>query len=279
MSMQDPWSTAPPPPTGPSWAGGGTPPPGGGPSGTGGGGNQRTIIIAVIAAVVVIAGAVVGIVFGLSGSSKPSAKSTTTTTLRTTTSTSPSTTTGSTSTSLGNQALIDQVPSAFKPDCQASKSSDFIDTSASDQVICQGSSVPDADGIIYLQYPNSQASESYYSGTLLQGNGMTPGQGQCSTLELSGNATNGTYCEVDISDQTNGPTTGHLFVFAGSSFDVGSGVNLNGVCTQGSQGFTVLGWTDDPTNLTALAVSCTNSVTTAKAIEQDYLSTKYDLGT
>lgn len=311
--MQDPWSSTtppppppPPPPAAPTAPGNGAGYPGypggpGGPTGPGGPGGpvgpggpmgpqtpsrsgRKPIIFGAVGAIVVVA-VVVAVV--LAGGSTKKKASTTTLAPTPTTAASPATTATSPTTAASNASLIDSVPSAFRSDCEASSQSDFLDSSASEQVICSGSDVPTAKGIIYLRYSDSSGSEAYYADTLLQANGMSSGQGSCSTLELSGSATNGSYCETDVSDTSGGPTTGHQFVFYGSSFDVGSGNNVSGVCSDssgtsatssGSSGFTVVGWTDDPTDLTAIAVSCTGDVATAKALQNHYLSGDYDLG-
>ena len=248
--MQDPWSPAGPPPP--------PPPAGGGKS------RKPMVVVGAVAAALVVAGGVTGGVLALTGGkAHPTPQSSPTTQPSSTPTTAPS--------------LVDSVPSAFKSDCQALQSKDFWDITVQSQVLCVGASIPNAQGVAYLQYGNSNESENYYSGTLLQSNGMQSGAGACNTLDLSGTATNGSYCETDIQDTQGGPTTGHNFVFYGTSFNLGTGADIANLCQTGSKGFTVVGWTDDPTNLTAVAVSCTSDVATAQSMESDYLHSQYDL--
>lgn len=263
MSMQDPWNPIPPPPPPPP------PPPQGGSS-------RRPLIIGVAAGVVVIV--VIVLVFVLKGNSNPVTVTTTTaTTIPATSTTAP--TPNSTTTTPTPSPLLQAIPSAYQSECTVSPQSEYLDSNAQSQVACQGDNVPNADAIVYVQYKSSSDSEQYYSATLVQGNGIQAGAGQCNTVQLTGKTANGVYCEASVTDAGASSPTGHTFVFQGTSFSLGSGANIASLCSQGgaTQGFTVVGWTDDPTNLTAVAVTCNTQASSASASEKDYASGTYDL--
>ncbi|MDQ6784319.1 MAG: hypothetical protein M3063_12950 [Actinomycetota bacterium] len=247
MSLQDPWSpaTPPPPPSRP---------------------DRRPWIFGAVGAVVLVI-VVVVVVIVATQSSHPA-------------STTTASTGSSTTAAGGSPGLLDAVPSAFRDDCSYSANNNYLDNNATTQVACIGSSVPDAAIVVYGQYDRSTDAESYYSGTLLNGNGMVANAGgKCSALQLTGKAPNGTYCEESVKNAGSSTNTGHTFTFAGTSFSLGSGANVAKFCGQGGakQGFSVVGWTDDPTKLSALAVTCNSQVSSALASEKDYFAGKYDL--
>ncbi len=194
------------------------------------------------------------------------------------------TTTKAPSTTTTPQNLLSQMPKAFASQCTNEGSSDFIDTNETAQTVCAGSNVPDADVLVYEQFDNSADADNYYSSTLLSGNGMQSGQGDCTSATLSGTSTNGTYCETNVT--ANGAAVGNVFLFNGTDFEVGSGVSLSTVlstpppiCTNTNAGFGVVGWTVDAKNLAALAITCSSDVATLQSINKDYLANDYDLGT
>ncbi|MDQ6797973.1 MAG: hypothetical protein M3011_08135 [Actinomycetota bacterium] len=228
------------------------------------------MILAIVGMVVVVIAAVV--VIAVTRPSKKSASPPTTTT-------SVTSTTSAGSTSTGSSALLTAIPPAFQGDCSPSARNNYLDNNATNQVSCHGSSVPHADYVVYGQYNLSSDSESYYNGTLLHANGMqTNDGGKCSALELTGKSTHGTYCEEPIKNAGSTTDTGHTFTFVGTSFSLGSGADIARLCQNGSnQGFTVLGWTDDPTKLTAVAITCTAQLAAARASEMTYFDGQYDL--
>ena len=180
--------------------------------------------------------------------------------------------------------LLTQMPKAFAAQCTNEASSDFLDTNQTAQTVCSGSNVPDADVLIYQQFDTSADADNYYSSTLLSGNGMQSGQGDCTSATLSGTSTNGTYCETNVT--ANGKAVGNVFLFNGTDFQVGSGVSLASVlsspppiCSNTNSGFGVVGWTVDSKNLAALAITCSSDVATLQSINKDYLANDYDLGT
>ncbi|HET9689638.1 MAG TPA: hypothetical protein VFP61_00690 [Acidimicrobiales bacterium] len=175
-----------------------------------------------------------------------------------------------------------EVPASFRADCTASVVADYLDPRAGGQVVCSGASVPDADSVVYLQYPQSQQADDFYSASLLQGNGLAAGVGDCAGLGLTVNAASGSYCENPVTS-TAGEQTGSQFVFQGTNFALGNGNDVADLCAGGDQtrataaAFTVFGWTDDPTDLAAVAVTCSTDNDTVKAIEGDFLAGRYDL--
>lgn len=215
--------------------------------------------------------AIVGAAIGLAACSSGTSSSSSTT--------KPPATTTTTTT---QPKLISVMPSAFAAQCTNQKSSDFIDTNETAQVVCSGSNVPDADVLIYEQFDNAQDADNYYSATLLNANTMQSAQGDCTSATLSGSTPNGTYCETNVT--TNGKPVGNVFLFNGTEFNIGSGVSLASVlsspppiCTNTSVGFGVVGWTVDSSNLAALAITCSNDIGTLQSINKDYLANSFDL--
>ncbi len=260
----------PQPPTEPAYLGGGgqsfndgtVPPSSGGSAGKRNaiiGGSVGAVVLAVILIVVLVS----------SSKPTPNPPPTTPPTSATTATTTPA-------------SLISRMPSAFAAQCTNEASSDFIDTNETAQVVCSGSNVPDADVLIYQQYDTSADADNYYSSTLLSGNRMQSGQGDCTSATLSGTSTNGTYCETNVT--ANGKAVGNVFLFNGTDFQVGSGVSLASVlsspppiCSNTNAGFGVVGWTVDSKNLAALAITCSSDVATLQSINKDYLANDYDL--
>jgi hypothetical protein len=175
------------------------------------------------------------------------------------------------------------MPTKFAGNCVTSTGSEIFDTASSDQVECIGSTVPDADALLYIQYSNSTGSENYYTNTLLSANSMSQNQGTCSTVTLGGSTSSGTYCEESVSFSTSGSsatTQGREFLFVGTKFNLGSNTDVANYCGSAGtgNGFTAFGWTDDSANLTAVALACNQNSTTATAIHSDFVNGTFSLG-
>lgn len=220
--------------------------------------NRRRKILIVAAAVVVLGGAGAGIALGL-GSSKPASSSTTTTT---TTSAPGANTGGAGPTGAGEPSLIGVVPSALSGACSATPAANRVSSQATDEVGCDAEPVSgsSADFIGYVRFASASAASSYFS-SVLDGNSLTSGTGDCGTASLSGTTSNGSYCEGSYSDSDG--NSGQDLAFVGQSFDVGGPAGSTSAFCQsnfpGSSGASVVVWTSPGDDSAGFAVDCTSS--------------------
>jgi hypothetical protein len=153
--------------------------------------------------------------------------------------------------------------------CSEEPSSAYVATGASDEELCDLSNNPNVveDYLLYVGFPTESPATAYYT-SLVTGNGMKTGGGDCSSLTLA-NASDGSsqYCEDTY---TTSSSSGSDFVFTGNAdFDLGNDNPISSLqACSGETTADVLGFTDPTYAAVGVAISCTG--------EQEYSSLNSD---
>ena len=235
--------------------------------------NRRLTMILVIIAVClgVVGGGAAGVVVALSGH-----KANTTTTTLSRGGTQP--TTGGTGSS---RTLIADAPSALSGTCQETPTSDFVTSSVTDEIACDTEAVSgsEADIIGYARFGSGAALDSYFN-SMLSLNGLTGTAGDCTSEQLSGSGTNGTFCEGGYTDSNS--VSGNELMFLGSSFTVGGAQGSSTTFCQAnfpnSSGVSVVAWADHTDDTFGFALDCTASPTTfVDGMQSNLLHAAYEL--
>ncbi|GEM_PF-2334052 len=141
--------------------------------------------------------------------------------------------------------------------CTNEPSSSYVTAGATDEELCDMSANQDVpeDYILYVGFPAETPTTSYFT-SLLGGNGMKAGQGDCSSLSLATAADGSSqYCEGPYTTSGSGGTD---FVFTGNNdFDLGSSTMVSGLdeC-DGSTSIDVVGFTDPSYAAVGVALDC-----------------------
>jgi hypothetical protein len=162
--------------------------------------------------------------------------------------------------------------------CMDEPANAYVASGASDEELCDLTSndnVPE-DYILYVGFPTESPATSYFS-SLLSGNGMQVGQGDCSSLSLA-TATDGSsqYCEDTY---TTSSSSGSDFVFSGNpNFDLGSDNPVSNLdACSGASSVDVLGFTDPTYAAVGVAVACSGNEEDSD-LNSDFTAGDYFLG-
>jgi hypothetical protein len=164
--------------------------------------------------------------------------------------------------------------------CTDEPSSSYVIAGVTDEELCDMSANPnvDEDYIIYVGFPTETPATTYFS-SLLSGNGMTAGQGDCTSTSLAlATAADGSsqYCEGTYTTTSNG--SGTVFVFTGNNdFDLGNSTMVSGLdeCA-GSTSVDVVGFTDPSYAAVGVALDCEGG--NYSALNDNFTSGDYFLG-
>lgn len=145
--------------------------------------------------------------------------------------------------------------------CTDEPSSSYLTAGATDEELCDMSANQNVDEnyILYVGFPTETPATSYFN-SLLSGNGMKAGQGDCSSLSLATAADGSSqYCEGSYTTSGSG---GSDFVFTGNNdFDLGNSTTVSGLeeCA-GSTSVDVVGFTDPSYAAVGVALDCEGGV-------------------
>lgn len=181
--------------------------------------------------------------------------------------------------------ILGVVPLAFEGHCQTVSPADRVSIRTDDEVGCVVKGVPgsDADYVGYDRFATGSLADSYFS-SLLGINGMTVGAGDCATLELSGTARDGKYCQGDYIGGSG--TDGLDLVFEGSDLDFGtsshqrSSANQAGAAcssTSAGRGVTAIVWTSPGDAVVGYAFDCARSDVYGRAMLRNLVGGSYAL--
>ena len=158
-------------------------------------------------------------------------------------------------------ALASVLPSYITGDtdnvCEAQGSADYLGSGESGQELCDLSNNSNVveDYVLYVGFPTPGPANTYF-GSLLSGNGMTSGEGDCSTLTLA-TASDGSsqYCQGGYTTKSS---SGSDLVFTGTNdFNLGNGTLISGLdeCL-GSTTVDVVAFTDPTYAAVGIALDC-----------------------
>jgi hypothetical protein len=161
--------------------------------------------------------------------------------------------------------------------CQTQGSDDFVASGESGQELCDLSNNSNVveDYVLYAGFSTSGPATTYFN-ALLSGNGMTNGQGDCSSLSLA-TASDGSsqYCEGGY---TTKASSGSDLVFTGSNdFNLGNGTVVSGLSEcLGSTTVDVVAFTDPTYTAVGVALDCEGDE--YQEINDDFTSGDFFLG-
>lgn len=161
--------------------------------------------------------------------------------------------------------------------CEAQGSGDFVASGESGQELCDLSNNSSAieNYVLYAGFSTSGPATAYFN-ALLSGNGMTSGQGDCSTLNLA-NTSDGSsqYCQGGY---TTKGSSGSDLVFTGDNdFDLGNGTLISGLSEcLGSTSVDVVAFTDPTYTAVGVALDCQGGE--AQQVDDDFTSGDFFLG-
>jgi hypothetical protein len=162
--------------------------------------------------------------------------------------------------------------------CQAEPTAAYVASGASDEELCdlsQNSNVAE-DYILYVGFPTESPVTAYYD-SLLSGNGMQTGQGDCSSLSLATAADGSSqYCEDTY---TTSRSSGSDFIFTGSpNFELGNDNPVSSLqACSGESASDVLGFTDPTYAAVGVAIAC-NGAEQDDVLNSNYTAGDYFLG-
>jgi len=161
--------------------------------------------------------------------------------------------------------------------CQTEGSDDFVASGESGQELCDMSNNSNVveDYVLYAGFSTSGPATTYFN-ALLSGNGLTTGQGDCSSLSLA-TASDGSsqYCEGGY---TTKGSSGSDLVFTGTNdFNLGNGTLVSGLpeCL-GSTTVDVVAFTDPTYTAVGVALDCEGGE--YQEINDDFTSGDFFLG-
>jgi hypothetical protein len=197
---------------------------------------------------------------------------------RTTPPPSPSPTPSSSLTQLA-KVLPGYITGDSRNTCSGEHSDGYVAANESGEELCDLSANPngDEDYVLYAGFPTASSATSYFT-SLLIGNGMTAGQGDCSSLTLV-TASNGSsqYCEGTY---TRSAGSGTDFVFSGSpKFNLGNGNPVSGLdaCSDATT-VDVVGFTDPTYFTVGIAIGCSGDSNADQMINSDFTAGDLFLG-
>jgi hypothetical protein len=158
--------------------------------------------------------------------------------------------------------------------CENEGPSSFASTNATEETLCQLKSIDVAESYaLYLQFQGKSAAENYYE-SVLSGNGMQEGEGDCSTLgEVSTSTDDAEYCE----DQYSGKYSGHVFVYEGDPrFQFGDKYEVE--CLNDPSAVAMVGFSDGSNYVVGMAWACNDSANSAHDILSDFHDNLLDVG-
>lgn len=267
-----PFSPVPPAPPapGPSSYTPGPPPYTPGPSPKSGRGRRQAIAAA---ALVAIAGVVVAVVVSTTGStpSKTSSRPPVT---------SPPVVGASASaypTPTGSKAstLLGRAPFSG---CVVAPTASYNTPAVADQIVCTGldvSSSVSAQGVSYAQFNTQSDLNAWYSDSILKANSINPDAGNCVTGVTTNTSGGASYCEGAFTD-SNGTTARQLVALSPGSINFRNGPNSTAADCQGSS-YTLLIFTSPDDKVGVVALSCSATSATARAMESALSAGSFDL--
>jgi hypothetical protein len=233
----------------------------------------RGWIYGVAVAVVVTAGAVTAIVLSTTGSKSSKNSGPTPVSSPPVTSSGPS---PSASASGGNgSTLLSQAPFSG---CVAAPSSSYNTSSVLDQIVCTGSDVSSsvsAQGVSYAKFSTLSDLNAWYSDTILKANGVTQDAGNCVTGVTVNTSGGASYCEGQFTN-SNGTSARQLVALSPASINFRNGPNSTSADCQNSP-YTLLIFTSPDDDVGVVALSCSATSATARAMESSLSAGSFDL--